>query len=128
VCDQEPPDTPVSGTEGNLNSWHFTQYGCPVYSSGEPWYTECMLITSREKILNWIQEVALDENYQNPLVINPKRVDTTITERGIQWENDWDKVPEELKPSLSVAMMNETPEGGEIGGLESLQLSDTPPQ
>lgn len=59
----------ISGPEGNPKTTTFTQMGCPVFSSGEPNYTETALITGSEVILGWLQEVAMTpegEDYTNP--------------------------------------------------------------
>jgi len=41
-------------------------HGCPTFSLGEPYYTETMLPNGYKTVLDWFQEVAADEKYENP--------------------------------------------------------------
>ncbi|KAK6952081.1 hypothetical protein Daesc_006610 [Daldinia eschscholtzii] len=69
VVSVEPAGMVISGPDGNPKTSTFTQMGCPVFSSGEPSYTERILITGSEIILGWLQEVAMTpegEHYANP--------------------------------------------------------------
>ncbi|KAI0119496.1 Arb2 domain-containing protein [Daldinia grandis] len=69
VTSVEPAGMVISGSEGNPKTTTFTQMGCPIFSSGEPNYTETALITGSEAILGWLQEVAMTpegEDYTNP--------------------------------------------------------------
>ncbi|KAI0379085.1 Arb2 domain-containing protein [Hypomontagnella monticulosa] len=69
ITSDEPAGMAISGPEGNPKSKSFTQIGCPVFSSGEPYYIECVLIAGADVILDWIQEVAMtpeNEDYANP--------------------------------------------------------------
>ncbi|KAI2781478.1 Arb2 domain-containing protein [Daldinia loculata] len=69
ITSVEPAGMVISGPEGNPKTTTFTQMGCPVFSSGEPNYTETALITGSEVILGWLQEVAMTpegEDYTNP--------------------------------------------------------------
>ncbi|KAF3063525.1 putative arb2 domain-containing protein [Daldinia childiae] len=69
VTSVEPAGMVISGPEGNPKTTTFTQIGCPVFSSGEPNYTETALITGSEIILDWLQEVAMTpegKDYTNP--------------------------------------------------------------
>jgi hypothetical protein len=45
---------------------HEPQYGCAVYSSGEPVYAETVLPTTQEIILDFFHAVATDPNFVNP--------------------------------------------------------------
>ncbi|KAI1140783.1 Arb2 domain-containing protein [Hypoxylon sp. FL0543] len=66
---QEPAGTVLSGPDGNPKTSTFTQIGCPVFSSGEPYYTELTLIAGRDVVLGWLQEVAMTpegKEYANP--------------------------------------------------------------
>lgn len=59
----------LSGPDGNPKTSTFTQIGCPVFSSGEPYYTELTLIMARDVVLDWLQEVAMTpegKEYANP--------------------------------------------------------------
>ncbi|KAI5867633.1 hypothetical protein GGS23DRAFT_612772 [Durotheca rogersii] len=65
----EPAGMVLSGPEGNPKTTAFTQIGCPVFSSGEPHYTECTLVASGRIVLDWLHEVATTpdgEDYSNP--------------------------------------------------------------
>ncbi|KAL7621156.1 hypothetical protein AAE478_008473 [Parahypoxylon ruwenzoriense] len=65
----EPAGIVLSGPDGNPKTSTFTQQGCPVFSSGEPYYTECTFIAAAPRILDWLQEVATTpegEGYVNP--------------------------------------------------------------
>jgi len=41
-------------------------YGCPVFSSGEPYYSETMMSKAHRVIVDWFREVAADPEYENP--------------------------------------------------------------
>lgn len=41
-------------------------HGCPVFSLGEPYYTESMLPKGYKTVIDWFQEVAVDPGYANP--------------------------------------------------------------
>lgn len=41
-------------------------YGCPVFSSGEPYYSETMMSKAHPTIVDWFREVAADSGYENP--------------------------------------------------------------
>ena len=65
-----PVDTPIAGPGGNINSSVFTDYGCPVYSSGETYLSELMFVNAKKEILDWVQQVALaGDAYCNPKVL-----------------------------------------------------------
>ncbi|KAI0844295.1 Arb2 domain-containing protein [Daldinia vernicosa] len=69
VTSVEPAGMVISGPEGNPKTTTFTQMGCPIFSSGEPNYTETALIAGSEVILGWLQEVAMTpegQDYTNP--------------------------------------------------------------
>ncbi|KAK3335465.1 Arb2 domain-containing protein [Cercophora scortea] len=64
-----PLDMPVAGPQGNPKVTGSTVYGCPVYSAGpDTVMTETMLITARDAVVNWVQEVANALDYKNPAV------------------------------------------------------------
>lgn len=63
--------TLISGPDGNPHTTTFSRHGCPVYSSGEPCYVECLLIKAHTAVLDWLQAVALtpsgdSAHYRNP--------------------------------------------------------------
>ncbi|OLN96561.1 hypothetical protein CCHL11_00734 [Colletotrichum chlorophyti] len=98
--------TPIAKPGGNPNTASFTQHGCTVYSSGEEYYVELMLITSRVPILAWLQEVALmGPDYRHPEVVAvdphvPTEEEWAAASRGTAWDN----IPEFAKPSVGYAM------------------------
>ncbi|PKS09435.1 hypothetical protein jhhlp_004050 [Lomentospora prolificans] len=95
---------PLSTHLGNGDYPGHTAFGCPVYSSGEPHYVECILPRAGDHILKWIQEVADKEDYINDpeLVVaefnkeDPKSADESA-------DDGWVSVPEEEKPLVSFA-------------------------
>ncbi len=68
MTSQEGIDYPLSGAEGNAESATFTNYGCPVFSSGETWISEMMFVRAQEAALDWMQMVALEPDYVNPVI------------------------------------------------------------
>ncbi len=61
-----PVGTPLAGPEGNPSAGVVGNYGCPVFSGGSAWIVEAMLPDCKDHVLDWVQEVALDEQYANP--------------------------------------------------------------
>ena len=41
-------------------------HSCPVFSLGEPYYTEMMLPKGYRTVIDWFQEVAQNPSYANP--------------------------------------------------------------
>lgn len=70
--------------------------GTPTFSSGEPWYAEMIFIKAFEPILEYLQEVALADDFENPTI-------EVIERPPVQefTEEDWEKVPEEDKPEIT---------------------------
>ncbi|KAI1803860.1 Arb2 domain-containing protein, partial [Daldinia bambusicola] len=89
----EPAGMVISGPEGNPKTSTFTQMGCPIFSSGEPNYTEKVLITGSEIILGWLEEVAMTpkgKDYTNPY-FHVEFADPVFDEDEpdwSQWKND----------------------------------------
>jgi hypothetical protein len=69
VLCSEPIGVPISGHEGNPKASCFTDYGCPVLSSGEDGLFEMMFIKCKAEVLDWLQQVALEEEYCNPVIV-----------------------------------------------------------
>jgi hypothetical protein len=93
-----PLDTPVAGACGNPGAAGFTSYGCPVFSAGEAYVTETMLIETQPAVLSWMQEVALQgEAYKNEVVDIFGEEDSGITteEPYPTWGPPETDVPEE---------------------------------
>lgn len=52
---------------GNPDTVYFTAYGCPVFSSGEPYYIERTFIKAKGIVLPWMEEVyKAGQSYVNP--------------------------------------------------------------
>jgi len=88
----EPEGTFLVGPEGNKRSFG---HGSPVFSLGEPFYSECMLPKGYKSVLNWFQEVAeLDDTmdggngvgYRNPVFFRQDDDDDDYTDLGFGGE------------------------------------------
>ncbi|KAK1701090.1 hypothetical protein BDP55DRAFT_640443 [Colletotrichum godetiae] len=121
ITDEAPALTPMAQPGGNPNTASFTQHGCTVYSSGEAYLVECMLITSHVSMLDWVQEVALaGADYCHPEVIAvDPRMPTEEEWAAGGFDEQWEKIPEFAKPSLGYAMAPEDHEHCEV--LEGIQ-------
>ena len=64
LVSQEPCGTFIAGPEGRRL---IPAHGCPVFSLGEPYYTETMLAKGYKTVIEWLQEVARDPGYFNPV-------------------------------------------------------------
>ena len=107
-----PVDTPISGPEGNINSSVFTDYGCPVYSSGETYLSEMMFVNAKVEILDWIQHVALaGDTYTNPKIY----VDYA-DKQHYDGDEDWAKGEVEDGVMTEVINVDESAKGREDGG------------
>ncbi|KAK1992355.1 Arb2 domain-containing protein [Colletotrichum falcatum] len=126
ITDGAPVLTPLARPGGNPNTASFTQHGCTVFSSGEEYYVERMLVTSRGPILDWIQEVALAaQGYRHPEVVAvDPRVPTEEEWAAGGFDETWERLPEFARPSLGYAM---TPEDHEhcnvLEGVQELAKS-----
>ncbi|CAM1506302.1 Fc.00g059430.m01.CDS01 [Cosmosporella sp. VM-42] len=96
IRSEKPMNTPVAPPEGN-KSLSIDSLGTPCYSSGEPWYTEMILISALKPITDYLKEVALTPDFENP----PITVAVLHPEQELT-EEDWDKLPEEMKPEIAV--------------------------
>ncbi|KAK1976109.1 Arb2 domain-containing protein [Colletotrichum cereale] len=112
ITDEAPALTPLARPGGNPNTASFTQHGCTVFGSGEEYYVERMLVTSRAPILDWIQEVALaGRDYRHPAVVAvDPRVPTEEEWAAGGFDETWERLPDFARPSLGYAM---TPEDHE---------------
>ncbi|UNI13760.1 hypothetical protein JDV02_000472 [Purpureocillium takamizusanense] len=98
ITSDQPVDTGLATPDGNPNEC-IPSLGCPCYSSSEPCYSELILIRALPSILGYIELVAQSPDYKNPAVDVIERPQ----EEKIEVEDDWGKIPEEEKPSISVA-------------------------
>jgi len=65
VVSREPCGTFLAGSEGRKA---IDAYGCPVFSLGEPYYSETMLPKGYKTVVDWFQNVASDLHYANPVL------------------------------------------------------------
>ncbi|KAK1656269.1 Arb2 domain-containing protein [Colletotrichum phormii] len=131
ITDEAPALTPVAQPGGNPNTASFTQHGCTVYSSGEVYLVECMLITSHVSMLDWVQEVALaGADYRHPEVVAvDPRMPTEEEWAAGGFDEQWEKMPDFVKPSLGYAMASEDHEHCEVlGGIQKLAVGETEQQ
>ncbi|KAI1408523.1 Arb2 domain-containing protein [Hypoxylon sp. FL1857] len=120
----EPAGMVLSGPDGNPKTTTFTQIGCPVFSSGEPYYTELTLIMGRDIVLDWLQEVAMTpegQEYANPefeVVYADPMVETDDQHDWSHWQDD--ETAGEKDVSEEVKIKNATEETGSsnVGGEE----------
>ncbi|UKZ94983.1 uncharacterized protein TrAFT101_009833 [Trichoderma asperellum] len=90
----EPVGTPLAPPEGNLELC-IPSLGLPCLSSCEPMYVESIFIRARSHILSHLQEVALDAEYENPLIVPAECPRPPMTEQN------WEELPEGDKPIIS---------------------------
>ena len=64
MVSQEPCGTFLAGPEGRKT---VDAHGCPVFSLGEPYYSEAMLPKGYKTVMDWLQEVASNLHYANPV-------------------------------------------------------------
>ncbi|KAK6839668.1 hypothetical protein PG987_005534 [Apiospora arundinis] len=100
----DPLGTLISGPDGNSHTTTFSRYGCPVYSSGEPCYVECLLIKARTAVLDWLQAVALTPNGGSACYVNPI-LDCTYTDEKLPASLDpdwskWQEAPLDQQPPI----------------------------
>ncbi|KAK1493027.1 Arb2 domain-containing protein [Colletotrichum tamarilloi] len=121
ITDEAPALTPVAQPGGNPNTASFTQHGCTVYSSGEVYLVECMLVTSHVLMLDWVQEVALaGPDYRHPEVVAvDPHVPTEEEWAAGGFDEQWENMPEFAKPSIGYAMAPEDHEHCQV--LEGIQ-------
>lgn len=73
---------------GNPHTVYFTTYGCPVFSAGEPYYTELALVKSKGLVLPWMEEVYRASGaYVNPAL------DVTFRDASFTDEPAWSGKP-----------------------------------
>ncbi|KAH7333056.1 Arb2 domain-containing protein [Rhexocercosporidium sp. MPI-PUGE-AT-0058] len=66
VQSEEPVGTFLCDHKG---SKRLHAYGCPVFSSGEPYYSETMMPKAYKVVVDWFKEVAADPEYENPELV-----------------------------------------------------------
>jgi hypothetical protein len=123
IISSEPEGTFLADHTG---SKFVPAYGCPVFSLGEPYYSESMLSKGYKIIIDWFQEVGVDPNYANPVFqrfdIDDKddgEKKQLVLEGGIDMkrieeiENNNKPADEELK------LEEETKEGENMKGVEN---------
>ncbi|KAJ3938530.1 uncharacterized protein N0V96_011257 [Colletotrichum fioriniae] len=127
ITDEAPALTPIAQPGGNPNTASFTQHGCTVYSSGEVYLVECMLVTSHVSMLDWIQEVALaGADYHHPEVVAVDPYMPTEEEWAAGgFDEQWKNMPEFAKPSIGYATAPEDHEHCEVlEGIQKLAIGE----
>lgn len=66
-------------------------YGAPVFSSGEPYYAEVLLINAYKTVIDWFTNVSADPGYLNPKF-------TRLEYGGIK-DNEYEEMPLEIESS-----------------------------
>ncbi|KAI3529048.1 Arb2 domain-containing protein [Colletotrichum filicis] len=131
ITDEAPALTPVAQPGGNPNTASFTQHGCTVYSSGEVYLVECMLVTSHVLMLDWVQEVALaGPDYRHPEVVAvDPHVPTEEEWAAGGFDEQWENMPEFAKPSIGYAMAPEDHEHCQVlEGIQKLAVEENEKQ
>ncbi|CRK23375.1 hypothetical protein BN1708_003650 [Verticillium longisporum] len=107
ITSEEPAGMPLAGPHGNSKTSTFLNHGtAAVYSSGEPYYVEMILVRARESILGWLGEVAATgfDAYQHPEITVVDVAPQMEANAESVWANvdtEWGDVPVEVKPSIS---------------------------
>lgn len=106
VC-PEPLDTPVASPTGNP-SVGIPALGCPVYSSLEPHYTECIFIRALDSICTYLEHNALHPDDENEAITvmsydcdDDDDNKENVPPKGEDAEEAWEKVPEEDRPFVA---------------------------
>ncbi|RDL35900.1 Uncharacterized protein BP5553_06512 [Venustampulla echinocandica] len=116
IISDEPDDTFLAGPKGRKR---IPAYGCPVFSLGEPYYSETMLPKGYKTVLNWFQEVADDLEYLNPSF---ERIDIGGEESDEEVPMGWGGENQDVSDELHD---NDSP-GLEGGGVKLEELVDNP--
>ncbi|KAL7948493.1 Arb2 domain-containing protein [Trichoderma barbatum] len=90
----EPVGTPLAPPEGNPGLG-IPPLGFPCVSSSESMHVETILIRARSYILSHIEHVALNPDYENPIITLADCPQPAMTEQH------WEDLPEEDKPTMS---------------------------
>lgn len=69
-------------------------FGCPCFSSGDHQYIEMTLIKALEPALAYLQDIALNPDFENPEMPVAERLPTDIT------EEQWSELPDEFRPEI----------------------------
>ncbi|KAM0283511.1 hypothetical protein ACHAQH_002462 [Verticillium albo-atrum] len=107
ITSEEPAEVPLAGPRGNTKSSTFLNHGtAAIYSSGESYYAEMILVRARESILGWLGEVAATgyDQYRHPEVTVLDVVPESEEIGEDVWagvDAEWNEVPIEVKPSIS---------------------------
>lgn len=98
LISEEPCGTFIAGPEGSKRE---PAHGCPIFSLGEPYYTEAMLPRGYKTVVDWFQEVAANPDYANPQFVRFDSGDSDEEEGQEQQQDqdtaDWSHFVEELK-------------------------------
>ncbi|KAL7925805.1 Arb2 domain-containing protein [Trichoderma austrokoningii] len=89
----EPVGTPLASPEGNLEL-SIPPLGLPCFSSSETMNKDTIFVRARSHILSYLQEVALDAEYENPPIVLADCPRPAMTDQG------WEELPEGEKPVI----------------------------
>lgn len=117
ITTNAPLGTPIANPGGNPHTVYFTSYGCPVFSAGEPYYTELALIKSKGLVLPWMTEVyRAGAGYVNPTLHVTFR-DESFRDVPAWSGTPWDAYVDDGDDGRSrAAEVQEEEEQGEGGG------------
>lgn len=81
---------------GNPNTTIFTSYGCPVYSSGESFYSEMTLVRAKGAVLSWLEEAhRAGKGYANP------ELEVTFADEPLEETPAWVDDPDAVGPNAA---------------------------
>ncbi|KAH8180156.1 hypothetical protein LIA77_01675 [Sarocladium implicatum] len=96
----EPIDTPLAGPTGN-SARRIPALDMPVYSSGEPAYSDSIAVTAQVSALKYLVEVAASDDFENPeiVVVNEEKSEDD-DEKYERARKAWEELGEEQKPAV----------------------------
>ncbi|KAG8407401.1 hypothetical protein J3459_010680 [Metarhizium acridum] len=95
IVSAEPLDAPLAPPSGNKEE-QIPAFGCPCYSSSEPFYAEMVLIRALKPALQYLENVALAPGYENDDILVAAKPKQEFT------DEDWEKLPDSEKPLIGV--------------------------
>ncbi|KAI9050259.1 hypothetical protein LZ554_005427 [Drepanopeziza brunnea f. sp. 'monogermtubi'] len=135
VQSQDPAGTWICGEKGD-KKFHVDAYGAPVFSSGEPYYSETMLIKARTQVVDWFKVVAGDEAYGNPVFTRiggggeeeeeEEPIDAPAWEKG-EWANGvgpWTDRIENSQDALKFMIADAQKNSGKGAAVEEVEAAE----
>ncbi|KHO01379.1 uncharacterized protein MAM_00380 [Metarhizium album ARSEF 1941] len=93
IVSTQPLDTPLAPPSGNEDE-QIPAFGCPCYSSSEPFYIEMVLIRALKPALGYLESVALTPGYENDDIVvagKPKQESA---------DDNWEKLADWERPTV----------------------------